>query len=531
MRQWFSRRSSDRKGRFGLPAPNALRWTGFAGVVLLTVAVLAGPSAPGAAVPALAAGVGGVGLLVLCWALLAVGRALPGTAWLRWTAVLWGVPLLIVPPLFSGDVFSYLAQGELAARGLDPNVVGPVDGLGAASAVVGRVSGYWQNTPSPYGPLFGVVERVIAQASAENPVAGVALHRLVEVLGLLLIAWAVPRLAVRAGASPRIALWLGVLNPLVLWHLVAGAHNDSLMLGLMLAGTAVAFDALGERIRWWPFVLGSVLIALGAELKLPALVALAAVGTALARRRGGRLGDFLLAGTGMVALFAVVSVLVSVLSGLGFGWVSALGTSGEVNSWMAPTNWFGFLIGGIGSLFGAHLTQAMIGVGKIIGYLLSAAGIVLVLRRQWTGRVDEVRALGLMLGLLVVFGPAVQPWYLLWAVLPLAATLPAGRARNGLIALSALFALILPPLGGNFAGRVGLLVTAYAIAVALVVVTFLVLRRPRRAELSAPADAGATPSRTPLDAAPPWWTRKSPSPAAEQPKPAAPDGSNRPAAR
>ena len=32
------------------------------------------------------------------------------------------------------------------------------------------------------------------------------------------------------------ALWLGVANPLVLFHLVSGAHNEALMIGLMLVG-------------------------------------------------------------------------------------------------------------------------------------------------------------------------------------------------------------------------------------------------------------------------------------------------------
>ncbi|MBB4686129.1 polyprenol phosphomannose-dependent alpha 1,6 mannosyltransferase MptB [Amycolatopsis jiangsuensis] len=503
MRQWVQRCVSGRNGRWRRPPAAALRWTGFAGSVLLTVAVLIGHFSPGAEMPALAGGVGGVGLVVLCWLLLAVGWDLPSAKWLKWTVALWGVPLLVVPPLFSGDVFVYLAQGEVAAHGLDPNTTGPLDGLGAGSAIVARVSGYWQNTPSPYGPLFGAVERVIAQVSAGNPVAGVALHRLVEVLSLLLIVWAVPRLAARAGASPRVALWLGVLNPLVLWHLVAGAHNDSLMLGLMLTGTVLALDALAEKIRWWPLTAGVVLVALAADVKLPALVALAVVGTALARRRGGRLGDFLLAGAGMVVAFALVSMLVSLLIGPGAGWLPALDTPGQVNSWMAPTNWFGFLVGGIGSLFGGQLTQPMIGVGRIIGYVLSAAGIALVLRRQWTGRVDEVRSLGLLLALVVVFGPVVQPWYLLWAVIPLAASLPEGRARNAVVTVSAVVAVVLPPVGGNFAGRVGLLVAGYAIAIGVVVAAFLALRRTVPAELSVPADAGATPSRTPPDAAPP----------------------------
>ncbi|MBB4686130.1 hypothetical protein BJY18_003615 [Amycolatopsis jiangsuensis] len=63
--------------------------------------------------------------------------------------------------------------------------------------------------------------------------------------------------------------------------------------------------------------------------------------------------------------------------------------------------------------------------------------------------------------------------------------------------------MVLPPVGGNFAGRVSLLVAGYAIAIGVAAVAFLALRRTMPTELSVPAHAGATPSRRPPDAAPP----------------------------
>ncbi len=454
------------------PAPptpaDLLRWTGFGGALLLTGSawVGAGRPSPGVGTASLACGVAGVGLVVLSWVLL--GRAIPDSRWLRWTLALWCAPLLLAPPLFSGDVFSYLAQGEIAARGLDPHAVGPASGLGAASEVVARVGVHWRDTPSPYGPLFGVVERLVARLSAGDPVTGVLLHRLVGLAGLALVVRAVPRLAARTGASPRAALWLGVLNPLVLWHLVAGAHNDALMLGLVLAGTVAA---LGERV-----VLGIALISLAALVKLPALAALAVVGTVLARRGGGGVGDLLRAGAGVVASFAVVAAAVSLSSGLGFGWVRALGTAGRVESWLAPTNWFGFLTGGIGSLFGARITQEMIAVGRVAGAALAVCGVAFVLLGQLRGRVDAVASLGLALGLVVVLGPVVQPWYVLWALVPLAACRLPTRAWTGLTGLVAVFAVLVPPQAGDFSGRVGQLVTGYAVGAALVGAVFLALR-------------------------------------------------------
>lgn len=440
--------------------PDLLRWTGFGGAALLTAGAWATRAVP----VALAAAIAGAGIVVLAWALL--GRAQLEAQWLRRTLAWWCAPLLVAPPLFSADVFSYLAQGEVAARGLDPNVVSPA--AGASAEAVARVGVYWRDTPSPYGPLFSTVERAITEVTGGDPVVGILLYRLVAVLGLLLVVWAVPRLA----RDARKALWLGVLNPLVLWHLVGGVHNDALMLGLMLSGTVVALHALPE-VRWWHFTAGVVLIGLGAQVKLPALVALAVVGTALAKRLGSGWVRFVVAGLGMVAAAVVVSVLTSA-GGSGFGWVQALGTPSKVNSWMAPTNWPGYLVGAV---FGQEPGQAMISSARIAGFVLILCGIAVVLRHQLRGGVSEVTALGMMMSLIVVLGPVIQPWYLLWAVLPLAACLPVGPWRTRVAVLVGVFALLVPPLAGNFAGRVPELVTAYALGIVAVGGAFFVLRR------------------------------------------------------
>jgi hypothetical protein len=65
----------------------------------------------------------------------------------------------------------------------------------------------------------------------------------------------VPRLARRCGVAEVSALWLGAANPLLIMHLVAGIHNEALMLGLMLAGTEFALrgvyaDTRCCRNRW-----------------------------------------------------------------------------------------------------------------------------------------------------------------------------------------------------------------------------------------------------------------------------------------
>ena len=65
--------------------------------------------------------------------------------------------------------------------------------------------------------------------------------------GVALIVWALPRLARRCGLDAGLVLWLGAANPLVLFHLVSGIHNEALMIGLMLVGLELGAARPGPR--------------------------------------------------------------------------------------------------------------------------------------------------------------------------------------------------------------------------------------------------------------------------------------------
>ena len=69
----------------------------------------------------------GIGALVIVWLLtlsaIWTGRWREDVVWRL--AAWWAVPFVLGPPLLSSDVYSYAAQGELLARGLDPYAAGP----------------------------------------------------------------------------------------------------------------------------------------------------------------------------------------------------------------------------------------------------------------------------------------------------------------------------------------------------------------------------------------------------------------------
>jgi len=345
----------------------------------------------------------------LGWLLQRSTEAVPLSALLRIVAF-WAAPLLLGPPLFSRDVYSYLSQGAMVLLGLDIYSNGPASLFGTPfAAVAAEVPYIWQHTAAPYGPAFVLYATAIAHTVGSNVTAAVLGMRLVAILGVAALAWSLPWLARRCGGSPHIALWLGVLNPLVLAHLVAGAHNDAVMLGLLAFGLVAA---LAQRR-----IAASVLITLASLVKIPAVLGLAFVASvcrtsgAGSRHRGIRA----LLGTSVTAVLC--ALVVTGLAGTGFGWIQALGTPAS------PSNWS--LTSGLARLT-AHVLEAL-GVGvaadvmefwRLVG--LCVAGLIGLLAWWHRERLGPVRALGLCLGAVVVFGPAFRPWYLLWPVTILA---------------------------------------------------------------------------------------------------------------
>ena len=415
----------------------------------------------------------GAVMMALAWLMLgrfALGPRRMSRSQLDRTLLLWMLPLLIAPPMYSKDVYSYLAQSQIARVGLDPYKVGPAPGLGLDHVFTSSVPSLWRETPAPYGPLFLWIGRGISALTGENVVAAVLAHRLVVLAGVGLIVWATPRLARRCGVAEVTALWLGAANPLLLMHLVAGIHNEALMLGLMLTGTEMALRGIddarpilprppawprsaAEWQQWAPLALvlsGTVLITLSSQVKLPGLLALGFTAMALAHRWGGTLKAFLAAGTLMASVSVAVMALVGWASGLGFGWLFTLGTANVVRSWMSPPTLLALATGQVGILLGlGDHTTAVLSLTRAMGVLIIAVVVSWLLLSVLRGRLHPVGGLGVALGATVLLFPVVQPWYLLWAIIPLAAWATRPRFRIAAIAGTLIVGIFGPTANGD----------------------------------------------------------------------------------
>src|ERR1700722_7595919 len=100
---------------------------------------------------------GGLLLLMRVWLRLAEVMKLHVGVPLKklwWIFALWSVPMIVAPPLFSRDVFSYAAQGQMTAEHISPYLYGPFTLGQQSNAYTNPVDPLWGNTPAPYGPFF-----------------------------------------------------------------------------------------------------------------------------------------------------------------------------------------------------------------------------------------------------------------------------------------------------------------------------------------------------------------------------------------
>ena len=287
----------------------------------------------------------------------------------------------------------------------------------------------WSGTESPYGPTFLSADGVLDQASGHQILADLVLLRLLEVAGIALMVAATPTLARSLKRDPAHAVLLGAGSPLVLLSLVAGSHNDALMVGLLMAGLAVA-----KRFGTVP---GVILCALAAGVKSPAALGVLFLGWVWAgpgastRRRIGHT-----VGAGLIAL-ATMEV-VSLVSGTGWGWVRTTTTADASFTGVTPVNVVARAVSIV-----SHVLQVPIStmdarpVFSVLGLLIAVyVGYRLLLRSPQDG---VVRCLGLTLLVLALLGPIVWAWYVTWGVVVLAPA-AVGRLRTALIVISTFWA-------------------------------------------------------------------------------------------
>ena len=397
--------------------------------------------------------------------LLCVGAVLMMRAWLRmhqhledWgevaapvlkkALILWVAPMMFALPLFSRDSYAYIGQGRLMQQGLDPYT----NGISALNNyyLLGPDT-LWTEAPTPYGPLWLWLEHFAVLLPGSSPEIALIPFRLASLAGVILLAVYVPKLAARHGFNPHRTTWLVVLNPILLINFIASVHNDSLMLGLVVAGI---YYASTNRA-----VVGILFVTASIAIKPITLIALPFVGLLWAGRQAGWVRKFGIWAATLGISTAILAVMGAV-NGLGFGWLAALQTPGAVWIWYAPvgllSNVAGFLIDLVGGP-GTSVTDLIQTAGQLVSILavmgfaflpvnLPAAGATIQ-----TGTLDDaqhysqlvLRRMAWAFAAVVLLSPVIQPWYMVWLLAFFGVTgISEGRQFRAVLYLTAFYTII-----------------------------------------------------------------------------------------
>jgi alpha-1,6-mannosyltransferase len=307
------------------------------------------------------------------------------------------------PVLLSHDAFSYVDYARLGVRhGLDPYVNAP----DAAPADPAFAHVTWTETPSAYGPLFTLATYPLAWLPIWLAVAILKAVAAISVLGL---AWVVSRLAIWRGVDPARAAAFVALNPLVLVHVVGGAHNDGL--AMLLTTLGVAALVVRREASGGASLVASAAIKSSSLFVAPFALAATARDQMLMGRKVRHIVVFrpinmLAAG----ALGAAVAIGLAGWLAFGWDWLHAFGLAGENQGRTSHLS--------IPVTF-ARLTGVDEGAVRVVALALFGVAVAWLLVKVWRGA-DWIRAAAWAGSGLLLATSWLLPWYLVWP-LPLAA--------------------------------------------------------------------------------------------------------------
>lgn len=298
--------------------------------------------------------------------------------------------VLLAPPLFSTDIFSYQMYGHMGALyGFNPYLAGPhALGLDPVASYVGAK---WAYTPSVYGPLFTILSYILAPLSLAASVLAYKSIAAIAALGTVALVWNIARLR---QVNPVKAVALVGLNPLTVIYGVGGGHNDLLMLLVLMAGV---YLLLLNRER----SSGAMMVA-AAAIKVSAILPMlfAVISGYGQRREKVRRGVIM----GGVVATAAVAILTFAMFGTG-----SLNLPATLIQVQREGDWHS--VPGLLSALGFPTASTVFSV------LLAVAFVVIVLwlaRRVWRGELDWLRATGWMTAAVLVTTSSLLPWYVAW---------------------------------------------------------------------------------------------------------------------
>lgn len=347
---------------------------------------------------------------------------------LLWTA-LFCVPLLLLPFMFSRDIYSYIVYGRMTAiYGANPALTAP---LAFPNDPFLQYLVTWRDMPSVYGPAWALLSALLTNLAE---LAGGALWWYLLMYKLAMIAVHLLSVVliwrILGDWRPQQQVWGTLLyawNPVVLAEFAGSAHNDVLMICLVLLAIRCA-----QRGFWRRAIVALVVAALVkwiAIILLPFYLLMLLAQPQPWAARLGRAGQM-----------AVIGLVTAGLFYLPFGdVVRSIGAPLANQAAMRAENSLGLLLikglgavratsgaGAPGGLSWRAAAEAALAAGsKLLFALAWLASLYAIWRRPTLERWLEIGAW--LLVVLLLLSPVFRVWYATWP-LALAALLDWRRA-------------------------------------------------------------------------------------------------------
>jgi hypothetical protein len=316
------------------------------------------------------------------------------------TSVLWCLPLLALPSVFSGDAWVYAANSIQVAMGISPytHVPGELSG-----PIVDLVHANWRHETSRYGPVFQLLAGAIGLIT-HSPWPLVVLHRMLNLAGAGMLILGLIWLAPSFRRRPADLVALVGLSPVLITICVATPHNDLLMMGLLV----LSFGLAARKRTLDSLVLCGLAVGIKPTAGLGVLLIVALLTGEVQTPTRQLWWRFAWGSTVVVA----VPLLLATTCGWLQDWVPSLSSSNPVLTPLAASGY-------LRETFAAqHVIVPWLEPMLLITSLV-VIGVV-ALRTNLNDIYATLHSLIVITIVLLLGAPIVQAWYLMW-LLPLLA--------------------------------------------------------------------------------------------------------------
>lgn len=263
----------------------------------------------------------------------------------RWVAAgaVAALATVVVPPASTADPLIYAAYGRLVDLGANPYVITPRTLILTGDPVGLSTEGPWQQVTSVYGPLATGEQALASWLGGASTALTVFWMQLANVAGWLAAGLLLLVLARHATAARSRVVLMWWVNPVLLWAVLTGGHNDAIAAAFVVA----AFVLIGRH----PFLSG---LAVGLASTVKLLDAIVAIGLLWAVRRQPRAALALVVGAVLLAGVVYAPVLPESLNQtraahaylssaspwhLVRGWVKVFASGGTANTVLSDLSW------------------------------------------------------------------------------------------------------------------------------------------------------------------------------------------------